>query len=147
MAGSVWRRAAAEGLDVLPLVVNLARPTPGTGWNNRECPSFLDRARGAFDTVLMLAVVHHLLATERIPLNDIVDLAAELTTDNLVIEFVAPEDAMFRKIARGRDDLHRGLTAAVFEDACRRRFDIQRSQRMDGSARWLYLMRRKAAAA
>ncbi len=146
VAGNVWRQAAAERLDVLPLVVNLARPTPGTGWNNSEYPSFLARARGAFDTVLMLAVVHHLLVTERIPLDGIVDLAADLTTDKLVIEFVAPEDAMFKKIVRGREDLHSGLTAAVFEDACGRRFDILRSQRLDGAARWLYLMRRKGAA-
>jgi 2-polyprenyl-3-methyl-5-hydroxy-6-metoxy-1,4-benzoquinol methylase len=74
--GPVWRQARAEKLDILPLVVNLTRPTPGTGWRNRECSSFLDRARGHFDAVLMLAVVHHMLVTERVPLPDILELAA-----------------------------------------------------------------------
>jgi len=143
MAGEVWRNAREQRLNILPLVVNLTRPTPATGWRNRECPSFLDRARGGFDAVLMLAVVHHMLVTERIPLAEIVDLAAELTTDLLVIEFIAPEDSMFMRLTRGREELHRGLTASVFESTCARRFDVVRSQHVEGSARWLYLMRRK----
>ncbi|MBZ5725118.1 MAG: methyltransferase domain-containing protein [Acidobacteriia bacterium] len=141
MAGEVWLNASGEGLDILPLVVNLTRPTPGMGWRNRECASFLDRARGGFDAVLMLAVIHHMLVTERVPLAEIVDLAAELTTDLLVIEFIAPEDSMFQRLTRGREELHRGLTIAVFESCCRRRFDVVRSQHLEGSARWLYLMR------
>src|SRR5262249_42853336 len=36
VAGTIWRKAHAEKLDVLPLVVDLARPTPATGWRNRE---------------------------------------------------------------------------------------------------------------
>ena len=142
VAGAVWRTAAAEKLDVLPLAVNLTRPTPGVGWNNREWPSFLDRAEGAFDAVLMLAVVHHMLVTERVPLDQIVDLAARLTTDLLVVEFVSPEDSMFRHLARGRDELYRGLDAPAFERSFRRRFEIVRSQHLEGTTRWLYVMRR-----
>jgi SAM-dependent methyltransferase len=141
--GGLWRTAAAEKLDILPLSVNLTRPTPGVGWQNREWPSFLDRARGAFDMVFMLAVIHHMLVTERVPLNEIIDLAAELTTAHLIIEFVAPEDSMFRRLTRGREELHRGLDASVFEAACAKRFEIVRSQHEEGTTRWLYLMRRK----
>lgn len=141
--GGLWRKAGEEHLDVLPLVVNLTRPTPGTGWRNREWPSFLERARGSFDMVFMLAVIHHMLVTERVPLNDIVDLAAEITTDSLVIEFVSPEDSMFRRLVRGRDELYRGLTVDVFEHQCRRRFDIVRSHHLEGTTRWLYWLRRK----
>ncbi len=141
--GGLWRKAREEKLDVLPLVVNLTRPTPGVGWQNREWPSFLERARGAFDTVFMLAVIHHMLVTERVPLNDVIDLAAELTTRFLLIEFVAPEDSMFRRLTRGREELHRDLTAEVFEASCRRHFEIVRSQHVEGTSRWLYWIRRK----
>ena len=48
VVGSIWRRACAENLDVQPLVVDLTRPTPASGWRNQECTSFLDRADGAF---------------------------------------------------------------------------------------------------
>lgn len=144
VVGQVWRRARLENLDILPLAVNLTRPTPSLGWRNQECASFLDRARGGFDAVVMLAVIHHMLVTERVPLNEIVDLAAQLTTNFLIIEFVAPEDPMFQRLLRGRGDLHRGLDHNVFETVCRRRFEIVRAQHQDGSTRWLYVLKKRA---
>jgi SAM-dependent methyltransferase len=140
--GRVFRQAADAQLDVLPLVVDITRPTPATGWRNQECSSFLDRARGAFDAVFMLAIMHHMLVTERIPLEEIVDLAGQLTTDVLVIEFIAPDDPLFRRLVRGRDALFTGLTVAAFEAACKRSFTIVRSQRLEGTSRWLYVLRK-----
>jgi hypothetical protein len=139
----LWTAAKSEGLDILPLVVNFGRPTPATGWRNEEFPSFLERARGRFDAVLMLAVLHHLLVTERIPLDAVLDTAAELTPDLLIIEFVGVEDPMFRKIARGREALHAGLTPEVFEAAAARHFRLERRMPIENSARILYAYRKK----
>src|SRR5208283_219503 len=88
VVGQLWRKVHAERLDILPLVINLARPSPALGWRNGECPAFLDRAKGAFDMVFFLALLHHLFISERIPLIEIINLAAELTTDVAVVEFV-----------------------------------------------------------
>lgn len=143
VVGAVWRQASTRQLDILPLVVNLARPTPSLGWRNAECPSFLERARGAFESVFMLGVIHHLLVSEGIPLTEIIALAAELTNDSLVIEFVAPADPMFRRIARGRDQLYSTLTKEFFEATCRTYFDIVKCARLDDTSRWLYLLRKR----
>jgi SAM-dependent methyltransferase len=143
VVGQVWRQASSEHLDVLPLVVNLARPSPAVGWRNEECPSFLDRARGKFDAVFMLAVLHHMLVSERVPLASILDLAAELTRDALIIELIEPQDSMFRRLTRGRDDLHKDLNVSTFESACRQRFYIVRSERKPGGSRILYWLRKK----
>jgi hypothetical protein len=91
---------------------------------------------------MMLAVIHHMLVTERIPLEEILRAAAQLTADFLVIEFVGPEDSMFQRLVRGREHLHPGLSAQVFESACRPFFDTIRSQHLEGTHRWLYLLRR-----
>jgi hypothetical protein len=144
VVGEVWRRAQAESLDILPLVVNLARPTPSTGWLNDECPSFLERARGSFDAVLMLAIIHHMLVSERIPLPQIIKLASEMTTKLLVIEYVSPDDPMFRRITRGREYLHQDLTRESFETACQPLFETVRMQRLGDSGRWIYLLRKRA---
>jgi hypothetical protein len=93
----------------------------------------------------MLAVIHHMLVTERIPLDEIIDLASELTTDLAIIEFISPEDSMFRRISRGRDHLFVELTQAVFEESCRRRFEIIRSQQVEKATRRLYLLRKKVS--
>jgi len=143
VVGKLWRRAATEKLDILPLVVDVTRPSASIGWRNRECPSFLDRARDEFDLVLMLGIIHHLLVTERIPLSQIIELAAELTKNLLVIEFVAPDDQMFGCITRGREDLHRELTRNAFDKACSVHFEVLDCKRLDQTSRWLYLMRKK----
>jgi SAM-dependent methyltransferase len=139
----VWRHARTGGLDILPMVVDLARPTPSTGWANRERISFLDRAEGKFDLVVMLALIHHLLVTERIPLGDILAVAARLTNDLLVIEYVGVEDPMFKRIARGRDHLHADDTPERFEAECRRHFEIVRKAKIESSHRILYLLRKR----
>ncbi len=142
VVGDLWRSARAENLDILPLMVNLARPSPAVGWLNSECPSFLDRAASAFDCVLMLAVIHHMLVGERIPLPSIIDMAADLTSNYVIIEFIEFEDSMFQRLLRGRGELHKDLTRAAFETACRRRFNILRSERISGSFRSLYLLQK-----
>ena len=143
VVGKVWSVAAGENMDILPLMVNLARPTPSLGWRNLENPSFLERARGSFDAVLMLAVIHHMLVSERIPLPEIMRLASELTRDLLVVEYVGPQDPMFKRISRGRDHLHVGLTEEYFENVARQYFEIIRAERLGDTHRRIYMMRRK----
>jgi SAM-dependent methyltransferase len=141
--GQAWRRAAAGDLAVLPLVVDVARPSPAVGWRNAECPSFLDRAAGRFDGVLMLAVLHHLLVAERIPLREIASLAASLCRRILVIEYVGKDDVMFRRIARGRESLFQDFDRAAFENAMLPHFSIARVEDLPGSDRSLYTWSRR----
>jgi 2-polyprenyl-3-methyl-5-hydroxy-6-metoxy-1,4-benzoquinol methylase len=140
--GALWRQAREQNRNILPLTVDLSRPSAAKGWRNREYTSFLQRATGTFDAVLMLAVLHHLLVTERVPLDEILDLAAELTTGLVIIEFVGPDDPMFQTIARGREHLHSDLTPAAFEAASRRRFEIVRAEPLADTHRRLYLLRK-----
>jgi SAM-dependent methyltransferase len=138
---AVWQKARETKAAVLPLVIDIARPPAGYGWANRECLPFLDRARGRFDYVLLLGILHHLLVSERIPLAPIVELAAELTTRFAVIEYVDPSDPQFRRIARGRDVLHRELTRESFEAAVRRHFCIAEHCHV-GPTRTIYLLQK-----
>ena len=110
----LYHRLENSGKPILPLVVDLANPTPGAGWLNSESASFLKRATGHFDTVIMLAVLHHLLLHDHIPMPAIAALASELTTRTLILEWVPPRDPMFRELVRGRDDVFASITEAAF---------------------------------
>ncbi len=143
VVGTLWRRAWSERLPILPLVVDVSRPTPALGWRNREMPSFAARARGAFDLVLMLAVLHHLLAADRVPLREVLAFVAELTRDAALLEFVPPTDPMFQMLGRGDLREFDGLTTGAFEDECRRHFRIMSAQPLPDSARSLYLLRKR----
>lgn len=139
--GRLSRRAKERRLDVLPLVVDFARPSPAVGWNNREVPSFLDRARGHFDAVFLLAVVHHLTVTEAIPMPEVLEVVAGITRRWVVVELVGPTDGSSKRIARGRDVSH--LAREVFESQCRERFDIVEQETIAGSDRHMYLLARR----
>lgn len=143
VVGTVWRNADSQSLSILPLVVNFSRPTPATGWRNRECASFLDRARGNFDAVMMLAVLHHLLITDRVPLGEILRLASDLTTGWLIVEWIEPEDRMFQRLLRGRDALYAHLRSGYFESCAAEYFDVVERKPVDGSHRILYLMKKR----
>jgi SAM-dependent methyltransferase len=115
-----------SGKNILPLCVDLARPTPSAGWENRENASFLSRATGHFDTVMMLAVLHHLLLQSQIPLAHIAELCNKLTTRNLILEWVPPQDSKFKQLLRGRGDLYTHLTETAFRQAFATHFTILR---------------------
>lgn len=99
-------KAAEQNRPITALVANIARPTPAAGWRNREHLALLDRLTGRFDMVLMLAVIHHLLLREQLPLGHIADLCAALTRRWLVLEWVPPSDPMYQEWLRGRDALY-----------------------------------------
>jgi SAM-dependent methyltransferase len=106
-----------SGKNILPLCVDLAHPTPATGWENREYASFLNRCTGHFDTVMMLAVLHHLLLRNQIPMDRIAALCHTLTTGHLILEWVPPADPKFQELLRGRDAIYTHITEAAFRDA------------------------------
>lgn len=137
-----WLLARQAQADVLPLVADLARPTPAVGWNNAEMLSLLSRSRGRFDLVMMLAVLHHLLVQAQIPMDHVASLTRELTRDWLLIEWVGPEDEKFRALSNGRDSLFGHLTEERFIASFSRYFEpVRRAALANG--RSLHLFRIK----
>ncbi len=106
-----------SGRNILPLCVDLAHPTPAAGWENREYASFLSRCDGHFDTVMMLAVLHHLLLRNQIPMDRVAALCSNLTTRHLILEWVPPTDPKFQELLRGRDAIYAHITESLFRDA------------------------------
>jgi len=106
-----------SGKNILPLCVDLAHPTPAAGWENREYSSFLSRCTGHFDTVMMLAVLHHLLLRNQIPMDRIAALCSNLTTRHLILEWVPPTDPKFQELLRGRGAIYTHITESAFRDA------------------------------
>jgi len=131
--------ALQTGADVTPLVADFARPTPAAGWNNQETLSLLDRSRQRFDMVMMLAVLHHLLARDQIPMEEVAKLARELTHGWLLVEWVGPQDNKFQELSNGRDSLFKDLTEERFLACFSRYFvPVRRSVLENGRALHLF---------
>jgi ribosomal protein L11 methylase PrmA len=79
----------------LPLQMDIQNLSPAQGWGLTERRSVAERLRP--DAVLCLALIHHLVLTEGIPLERVVSGIVGLAPKGIV-EFVPLEDPMARKI-------------------------------------------------
>jgi SAM-dependent methyltransferase len=138
-ADRLFRMARARRLAIDTVHGDLARPSPAVGWENRESTTLIQRLEGQSELVLMLAVVHHLLLMEQIPLAAILALCHRLTFRYLVMEWVPVEDPMFQRLMHGRDELYGSLTEADLLAACTGRFHVLRRQRLE-NGRVLFLL-------
>lgn len=133
-----WQLAHKEGMSIVPVVADFARPTPAIGWQNEENASLLDRARGQFDCVLMLGILHHILVADQIPLAAILDQLGELTTRWALIEWIPQEDGQFEGLCRGRQQLYAHLTEEHFVQVLSMKFAIRdRIELRNGRSLWL----------
>lgn len=128
--------------NILPLCVDFAFPTPSTGWENSENVSFLRRAEGHFDTVLILAVIHHLLLGSQIPLRYIASLCSRMTTKNLIAEWVPLTDPKFVEILRGREALYQHLSEASFLAAFSQHFHLAQKTELASGRILLHMIKR-----
>jgi SAM-dependent methyltransferase len=123
-ADRVFRMARERKLPILAIQADIARPTPAVGWENSESVALLPRLEAQFDLVLMLAVIHHLILMEQIPLPAILALCHRLTRRHLILEWVPVEDPMYQSLMRGRDSLYGSLAEADLLAACAGRFRV-----------------------
>ena len=140
-ADRLFRRSREKNLNIQTIHADLARPSPAVGWENAESVSLLARLEDNFDLVMMLAVIHHLILMEQIPLSAILDLCHRLTRRHLIIEWVPVEDPMYQSLMRGRDSLYGSLTETSLLDACNGRFHVV-SRLTLGNGRVLFLFER-----
>jgi ribosomal protein L11 methylase PrmA len=136
-----YRQLKGEGRgDILPLILDIANPSPGIGWANEERPSLLTRAKP--DAILALALVHHLAISRNVPLPMLMDLFARLTPW-AVVEFVPKADPMVRHLLATRRDVFPDYTLEGFRAAAEGPFVIEAETPIEDSPRTLFLLRRR----
>jgi hypothetical protein len=137
----LYRSCRKDGeQNILPLVMDVADPSPRLGWDLEERRSLHDR--GPADMILALALIHHLAISRNVPLERIARAFCGLGR-NLVVEFVPKNDQRVQFLLRSREDVFSDYHERAFENAFRRHFTIKRSALLEPSGRRLYLMSRK----
>ena len=129
----------ASGTDscLLPLVMDLTNPSGDIGWGNEERMSLV--RRGPTDTVMALALLHHLGISNNVPLPRIARFFQSICK-NLIIEFVPKEDSQVQKLLSSREDIFADYNQVAFEQAFGSYFSIQTRRDIEGTKRTLYLM-------
>ncbi|MFQ5739022.1 MAG: methyltransferase [Acidobacteriota bacterium] len=120
---------------ILPLIFNLADPSPSLGWRCLERRGLLDRGRP--DLTLCLALIHHLVISANIPLDEILSWLGSLGGD-LVIEFVTKQDPMVETLLRNKDDQYREYELECFERCLGQEFELLKRTTLRSRTRVLY---------
>ncbi len=131
-------KASSDGPDnILPLVVNLADPSPALGWRHGERKALSRRNQPDF--ILCLAVLHHLVISANVPLPEVVEYFAQFDA-HLVIEFVTKSDPMVHKLLAHRQDIFHDYELEVFEAALARHFDVLKKTTFHNNTRILFFV-------
>ena len=126
--------------NLLPLVIDLTNPSPNIGWQNKERMSFIER--GPVDTVMALALVHHLAISNNVPLPMLADFFNSLC-NWLIIEFIPKTDSQVERLLSTRVDIFADYHFDAFEKAFSQFFSIKDSITIHDSERRLYLMQKR----
>ena len=136
-----YRALKRDGVTtVLPLLLDLGNPSPGLGWAHEERRSWLERAQA--DTVLALALVHHLAIGRNVPLDRIAALFARVAPQ-LVVEWVPKTDPMVRRLLATREDVFPDYTLEAFVAALGAHFDLLADEPIAASERRLLRLQRR----
>jgi len=126
--------------QLLPLVMDLANPSPGIGWHHRERKSLMDR--GPAGVVLCLAIIHHLAISCNVPFARLAEFLAA-SCESLIIEFVPKEDSNVQRLLSIRKDVFMDYTIENFEKEFKQYFSLRSRALISGSGRVLYLFQRR----
>ena len=132
----LYGRLRTEGnATILPLVCNVADPSPNLGWRGLERKGLVER--GKPELTLCLALIHHIVIGANIPMTQFIEWLASLGTD-LVIEMVTKEDAMVQKLLLNKQETYRDYDAVFLETCLNRYFQIKARQVIQSGTRILY---------
>ncbi len=128
-----------DGSRILPLVMDLANPTPALGFELKSTMSLFDRPKA--DLVLCLALIHHLRVSANLPFRRIAECLARLGKTALV-EFVPLTDPAVSSLTSRWSDFNDYHTAG-FLGAFLEFFELCASRGVAGAGRRLYLFARR----
>ncbi|MGH3035288.1 MAG: methyltransferase [Gaiellaceae bacterium] len=134
----LYRALREEGAEtILPLVVDVADPSPGLGWRGRERRPLEER--GLPDLTLCLALAHHVCLSGNVPVRAFLDWLASLGGE-LVLEVPTREDPMVRRLLeRKAPGANPDYGTDTFERELAARWHVSRRETLPSGTRILYV--------
>lgn len=136
----LYRETRSQGAEhVIPILQDVANPSPNWGWRNRERLDLVSRFQPQL--ILCLALLHHVVISANVPVQEFVDWLANVT-DQLIIEYVSRKDEKVQILLRNKSETYADYSRTNLEDALSKHFRIERGQPLESGNRFLYWCRR-----
>ena len=130
-----FARSAAKSLNLLPLFLDAANPSPDQGWNGAERKALHRRARA--DAVMALAFEHHLTIARNIPMGTVVEWLTGLAPRG-IIEFVHKSDPTVQRMLALREDIFAHYSEEAFVAALGRNARTVKVETVTAAGRRLF---------
>jgi hypothetical protein len=121
---------------ITPACVDLSDPMGGSGWMGGQRDSIMDRWR--CDLVLALALIHHVVISDSVPIPDFVRMLRFLAPE-AIVEFPTEDDPKVKRLIRNKagEPIH-PYSREEFERSIDGVFRIARSEVLPSGSRVLY---------
>ena len=126
--------------NIVPIFAALNTPSAAIGWNNTERESLITRLKA--DTVLALALVHHLVIGANVPLQ-LIATWLQAMGENLIIEFIPKSDEKVILLLQNREDIFDDYTLENFKNIFAQYYIFTSEEKVGTTNRVLFLMQRK----
>lgn len=126
--------------NILPLYLDITNPSGGVGFALQERSSFFQR--GNVDSVMALALIHHLAITFNLSFDLVARFFAHVSP-TLIIEFVPKSDSQVVRLLQNREDIFDNYTEENFEKEFGKHFTILEKILVKDSLRNIYVMKAK----
>jgi SAM-dependent methyltransferase len=133
----------AQDLRMYPILASLDDLCAGRGWAGEEFPGLTRRLEGRADVLLMLALLHHLMASNSIPLEKIVEFAARITKRHLIVELIHEVDPLLIRLSEQRHRSPRDFSLIHQSIAFAKSFELVKQETLAGGLRTMALYRKK----
>lgn len=124
--------------NIFPLSVDFTNSTPALGLDNKEFSGFWERI--VPDTILALAVSHHLLLQKNISYEQQANILRK-KCHQLIIEFIPPHDTQFKTMYTSSNKIN--ASESDFEKAFSRFFICVQKKIISNSQRTIYLYKKR----
>jgi 2-polyprenyl-3-methyl-5-hydroxy-6-metoxy-1,4-benzoquinol methylase len=125
-------------LDVV--VADIAFPSPSLGALLEERQDLLQRLK--VDTLLALAVLHHLVITSQFTMTMAAELFSSLA-DHVIIELPLPEDEKVKFISRNIEKLETRYSLILFSVAFDKYFEVIAEKKLATAERIIFLLKKR----
>jgi len=90
----LYSYVGSQNLDVLPLIMDIRQPSPEYELNIGTIAAATERCRS--ELVMALAVIHHMVSTQRMTLEHLVNMLDKFTEKYLLVEFVPVNESLYK---------------------------------------------------
>lgn len=134
-----YKLSQDKKLPFLPLYMDICNPSPSLGWAQQERQGLKARANASM--VLSLAVLHHIVIGNNVPLDKALKYIISLAPTG-ILEWIPKEDPMIQKMLSTRKDIFDSYNHDFFLQTFIENAEILREIQVSASGRRLYFYKR-----